>query len=397
MTDKFQRIWAEIDLDAIMHNVEKMKAGLLPETKMMAVVKADGYGHGAAPIARELEPLEEIAGFGVATAEEGFALRDAGIKKPILVLGYTFPYSYERMIREEIRFTVFRRDTLKELSQISMELADAGVKKKAIVHIKTDTGMSRIGIRTDEEGLSFVKEALGTEGVCVEGIFTHMARADEADKSSAKKQIALFDGFLQRIEKETGRRIPVRHCANSAGILELPEAGFDMVRAGIALYGLWPSGEMRHGGEALWPALSLYSTIVYVKEIKAGTQVSYGGTFTAQKKMRIATVPAGYGDGYPRGLSGKGYVLVCGKKAPVLGRVCMDQFMIDVTDIPEAAMGEKVTLIGRDGGEQITMEYLGELSGRFHYEFACDIGKRVPRIYRKEGKALYASDGCRYF
>lgn len=270
---------------------------------------------------------------------------------------------------------------------MSMALEDKGIYKNAIVHIKADTGMSRIGIRPDGEGLSFVKEALKTEGILVEGIFTHMARADEADKSASKKQIAIFEDFLRRTEAETGRRIPVRHCANSAGILELPEAFFDMVRAGIALYGLWPSGEMRRDGLELTPALSLYSTIVYVKEIGPGTEVSYGGTFTAGKRMRIATVPVGYADGYPRGLSGKGYVLVCGKRAPILGRVCMDQFMIDVTDIPKAFEGEKVTLIGRDTGEQITMELLGDLSGRFHYEFACDIGKRVPRIYIKEGKA----------
>ena len=387
MTDKFQRIWAEVDLDAIRQNAENMIAHLTQGTKMMAVIKADGYGHGAVPVAQELEPLEKIAGFAVATAEEGFELRDAGIQKPILVLGYTFPYSYERMIREEIRFTLFRRDTLKALSEMSMALADKGIYKNAIVHIKADTGMSRIGIRPDGEGLSFVKEAFKTEGILVEGIFTHMARADEADKSAAKKQIAIFEDFLRWAEAETGRRIPVRHCANSAGILELPESFFDMVRAGIALYGLWPSGEMRRDGLKLTPALSLYSTIVYVKEIGPGTEVSYGGTFTAGKRMRIATVPVGYADGYPRGLSGKGYVLVCGKKAPILGRVCMDQFMIDVTDIPKAFEGEKVTLIGRDTEEQITMELLGDLSGRFHYEFACDIGKRVPRIYIKEGRA----------
>lgn len=397
MTDRFRRIYAKIDLDAIRKNVENMKAKLVPGTGMMAVIKADGYGHGAAPIAGELEPLPEIWGFGVATAEEAFALRDAGIKKPVLVLGYTFPHSYERMIREEIRFTVFRNDTLLQLSQIGGELAGKGVFQKAMVHIKVDTGMNRIGVGADGEGLDFVRKALETDGISVEGIFTHMARADEEDKASAKKQIALFDDLLGRIEKETGHRIPVRHCANSAGILELPEAGFDLVRAGIALYGLWPSQEMSRETMHLTPALSLYSTIVYVKEIEAGTPVSYGGTFVAPKRMWVATVPVGYGDGYPRSLSGKGFVLVCGKKAPILGRVCMDQFMIDVTDISKAREGEQVTLIGRDGGEQITMEFLGDLSGRFNYEFACDLGKRVPRIYIKEGKVCSISDGCLHF
>ena len=237
MTDRFRRIYAKIDLDAIRKNVENMKAKLVPGTGMMAVIKADGYGHGAAPIAGELEPLPEIWGFGVATAEEAFALREAGIKKPILVLGYTFPHSYERMIREEVRFTVFRNDTLLQLSQIGGELAGKGVFQKAMVHIKVDTGMSRIGVGADGGGLDFVRKALETDGISVEGIFTHMARADEEDKSSAKKQIALFDDFLGRIEKETGHKIPVRHCANSAGIFELPEAGFDLVRAGMALTG----------------------------------------------------------------------------------------------------------------------------------------------------------------
>lgn len=397
MTDKFQRIYAKIDLDAVRQNVENMKANLAPGTKMMAVIKADGYGHGAVPIAKELEPLMEISGFAVATAEEAFILRDAGIKKPVLVLGYTFPYSYERMIQEEIRFTLFRYDTLGELSNISLDMARKGNFKKAYVHIKVDTGMSRIGIKADAEGLNFVKKALKTDGVLAEGIFTHLARADEADKSAAEGQIAIFKDFLRRIEEETGQRIPVRHCANSAGILELPGANLDLVRAGIALYGLWPSNEMKRDTLHLTPALSLYSTIVYVKEIEKGTAVSYGGTFVAQKRMRIATVPVGYGDGYPRGLSGKGFVLVCGKKAPILGRVCMDQFMIDVTNIPEADEGKTVTLLGRDGGEQITMELLGDLSGRFHYEFACNLGKRVPRIYMKEGKILSVSDGCQYF
>lgn len=392
MREDYQRIYAEVDLDAITSNVEHMKANIASETTIMAVIKTDGYGHGAIPIAKELESIEYLSGFAVATAEEAFILRQAGIQKPVLILGYTFPYSYERLIREEIRMTVFRLDTLKELSQNVKLLREKGEHKKAKVHIKVDTGMSRIGVRANEEGISFVKEAFETEGIEIEGIFTHFARADENDKSFAQNQLGEFEEFIKKIKLETGKEIPIRHCSNSAGIIELPDANMDMVRAGIILYGLWPSKQVRKDIVHLTPALSLYSQIVYVKEIEAGTPVSYGGTFTAPSQMRIATIPAGYGDGYPRGLSGKGYVLVRGRKAPILGRVCMDQFMVDVTDIPEATQGDRVTLIGRDGQETITVEMLGELSGRFNYELVCNLGKRIPRVYTKGGKILCTRD-----
>lgn len=392
MREDYQRVYAEVNLDAITSNLEHMKANIAPETTIMAVIKTDGYGHGAVPIARELEKIDYLYGYAVATAEEAFILRQAGIRKPILILGYTFPYSYENLIREEIRMTVFRKDTLKELSGIVNALKKQGVDKNAKVHIKVDTGMSRIGVRTDEEGLCFVKEAFETEGIETEGIFTHFARADERDKGSVREQLTEFERFLEKIELETGKRIPVRHCSNSAGIIELPRANMDMVRAGITLYGLWPSDQVRQDIVKLTPAMSLHSRIVYVKEIEKGTSVSYGGTFTAASKMRIATIPVGYGDGYPRGLSGKGYVLVRGRKAPILGRVCMDQFMVDVTDIPEAAQGDKVTLLGRDGQEEITAQMLGDLSGRFNYEFVCGLGKRVPRVYTKGGKILCTRD-----
>lgn len=392
MREDYQRIYARVSLDAILENMEHMKANLLPGTRMLGVIKTDGYGHGAVPIARELELLDYCFGFAVATAEEAFILRRAGIRKPILVLGFTFPYSYRRLIREEIRMTVFLPETLSELSEAVRELSAQGTEKKAKVHIKVDTGMNRIGIRPDGEGLSFVKEALCAEGIQVEGIFTHFARADERDKTAARRQLDMFREFVARIEKETGYRIPICHCSNSAGIVELPEANMDMVRAGITLYGLWPSGEVRRDILSLRPALSLHSRIVYVKEIGAGDEVSYGGTFKAPSKMRIATIPAGYGDGYPRGLSGRGYVLIHGKRAPILGRICMDQFMVDVTKIPKAVMGDEVTLIGRDGDEEITMERLGELSGRFNYELACNLGKRIPRVYEKGGRILCTRD-----
>lgn len=386
--EECQRVYARIDLDAVRSNMEHMKENIASNTQILGVIKTDGYGHGAVPIARELELLDYLYGFAVATAEEAFILRQSGIKKPILILGYTFPYSYERLIREEIRMCVFRYDTLQELSKASSDLAEKGILKKAKIHIKVDTGMSRIGVSADLKGVAFVEKAFETDGVEVEGIFTHFARADEADKKEAETQLTEFEDFLTLIKEKTGKEIPVKHCSNSAGIIELPKANMDVVRAGIMLYGLWPSDQVRKDIVPLSPVLSLYSQIVYVKEVEEGTQVSYGGTFTAKHKMRIATIPVGYGDGYARGLSNKGYVLVHGKRAPIIGRICMDQFMIDVTKIPEAIEGDKVTLIGRDGGEKITMEELGELSGRFNYEFACDLGRRVPRVYTKGGQIL---------
>ena len=363
MREDYQRVYAEVRLDAVISNMDNMKANIAPKTKMIAVIKTDGYGHGAIPIARELEGLDYLFGFAVATAEEALILRHVGIKKPILILGYTFPYSYEKLIEEEVRMAVFREDTLKELSEAAARLSERGIRKNAKVHIKVDTGMSRIGVRPDEKGLEFVKRTFETEGIEVEGIFTHFARADESDKTAAKKQLTEFREFIGRIEEKTGRKIPVKHCSNSAGIVEIPDANMDVVRAGITLYGLWPSNQVRKDIVKLSPALSLYSHIVYIKEIEAGTAVSYGGTYVADRVRRVATIPVGYGDGYPRGLSGKGHILIHGKKAPILGRVCMDQFMVDVTEIPEAAMGDRVTLIGREGQQEITMELLGELSG----------------------------------
>lgn len=392
MREDYQRVYAEVRLDAVISNMDNMKANIAPKTKMIAVIKTDGYGHGAIPIARELEGLDYLFGFAVATAEEALILRHVGIKKPILILGYTFPYSYEKLIEEEVRMAVFREDTLKELSEAAARLSERGIRKNAKVHIKVDTGMSRIGVRPDEKGLEFVKRTFETEGIEVEGIFTHFARADESDKTAAKKQLTEFREFIGQIEEKTGRKIPVKHCSNSAGIVEIPDANMDVVRAGITLYGLWPSNQVRKDIVKLSPALSLYSHIVYIKEIEAGTAVSYGGTYVADRVRRVATIPVGYGDGYPRGLSGKGHILIHGKKAPILGRVCMDQFMVDVTEIPEAAMGDRVTLIGREGQQEITMELLGELSGRFNYELACDITKRVPRVYTKGGEILYTKD-----
>ena len=371
------RVWAEIDLQAAVDNMENMHQNLRPGTKMIAVIKTDGYGHGAVRLAEKLEALEYVWGYAVATYEEARELRAAGRTKPILILGYTFPYCYEGLAEEEIRPACFREDMLEALSA-------AGEKAGKVVriHVAVDTAMSRIGVRPDDEGIAFVKKALETPYVEVEGIFTHFSKADETDSANTRRQIAEFTAFCKRIETELGYRVPVQHCSNSAGIVRFPEANLDMVRAGVTLYGLWPSADVPQDVVPLRPVLSLYSHVAYVKTVPAGTPVSYGGTYVTEKETVLATIPVGYGDGYARGLSNKGYVLIRGQRAPICGRVCMDQFMVDVSNIPGAADGDLVTLVGRDGEESITLEMLGELSGRFNYEFACDLGKRIPRVYR---------------
>lgn len=377
-----ERVCAYINLDAIIANLEQMKSNLDKDVKIVAVVKTDGYGHGAIPIAKELEKIPYVYGYATATVGESLALRREGIKKPILCLGYTFPESYEKLVSEEIRPTVFREDQAKLFSEVAEKTG-----KTVKVHVKVDTGMSRIGITPDEEGAAFVKMVAELPNVEVEGVFTHFSKADETDKTFAHKQLSVFETFVEKLERQ-GISIPYKHISNSAGIIELPQAHKDLVRAGIILYGLWPSDEVVRDKIQLIPALTLKSHVVFVKEIEDKTPVSYGGTFVADGKRKIATIPLGYGDGYPRSLSNKGYVLIHGQKAPITGRVCMDQFMVDVTDIPDVKCGDEVTLIGRDKDEMITIEQLGEMSGRFNYEFVCDLSKRIPRVFTKGNEVV---------
>lgn len=378
--DNHMRVYARVDLDAIVYNMESMRARIRPDTMMAAVIKADGYGHGAAAIAKRLERFDGLWGYCAATFEEAREIRENWVRKPILILGYVFPYCYEDLVRLEIRPVVFREDMLDQLDTVA-----ASMGERLAIHLAVDTGMSRIGITPDDTGLAFVKKALEHPHLLVEGIFTHFARADENDGAEATRmQFEKFKTFCDQIETELGYRVPIRHCSNSAGIVTYPEYNMDMVRAGITMYGLWPSGEVDKNRISLRPALSLHSHIAYIKEIPSGAAVSYGGTFVAGRAMRIATIPVGYGDGYPRSLSGKGYVLIHGKKAPILGRVCMDQLMVSIDAIPEAQEGDHVTLLGRDGDLEITAEELGDLSGRFNYELVCEINPRVPRLYSRE-------------
>jgi len=295
----YDRVCAYIDLDAIKFNMESMHNNIHSETKMIGVIKTDAYGHGAVQIGRVLEELDYVFGMAVATPEEAMILRKCGIKKPILILGYVFPYAYQDMIENDIRLSVFKSDMIEEINRVAGQL-----NKKAKVHIKVDTAMSRIGIKPNQDGLNFVKECIQKENISVEGIFTHFAKADELDKSNVLNQLEKYNQFLDCIEKDN-IEIPIKHCSNSAGIVELPEANKDVVRAGITLYGLWPFNEVSKEIIPLKPVLSLKSHIVFIKEIEKDTEVSYGGTFKADKTMRIATIPVGYGDGYPRLLSNK--------------------------------------------------------------------------------------------
>ncbi len=370
------RVYAGIDLAAVRCNLESMHRNTAPDVKFAAVVKTDAYGHGALQVARVVESLPYLWGFAVATVEEALALRADGRKKPILILGISFPEQYNAIVEEEIRPAVCSYHAAHELSEAAGRLG-----KTCRIHVKIDTGMSRIGFAVSEKSADEIAQIAALPNISIEGIFTHFARADEEDKGAAYAQLALFRGMIGRLE-ERGISIPLKHCSNSAGIVELPEAGMDMVRAGITMYGLWPSDEVRRDIIDLKPVMTIKSHVSFLKTLEQGQSVSYGGTYTAESARRIATIPVGYGDGYARGLSNKGCVLIRGRRAPIRGRVCMDQFMVDVTDIPDVREGDPVTLLGTDGAETITMEELGKLSGRFNYEFACLITPRVPRVYQ---------------
>ena len=378
--NQYSRVYAEIDLDAVLYNMESMRGNIAENTKIMAVIKADGYGHGAVEIAEAIDHLDYVFGYAVATVEEGLILRKHGIEKPILILGYVFPDQYEAMIRAEIRPTVFTAEMAEELSEAAEK---TGMDCK--IHFAIDTGMGRIGYQVTEEAADEMTRLAKLPHIMVEGIFTHFAKADEIEKEPTHRQIELFTHMIQMLEQR-GVKIPIHHCSNSAGIVEIPEANMDLVRAGITLYGLWPSDEVDKTKISIKPALSLITHVAYVKELEAGHSISYGGTYTTKETRRIATIPVGYADGYARSLSNKGDVLIHGRRAPICGRVCMDQFMVDVTEIGDVKKGDEVTLLGRDGDEFISIEEIGDLCGRFSYEFACDISPRVPRVYIKDGK-----------
>lgn len=370
----YYRTKAEIHLEHLRFNIQSMKKRLGDNTPVMAVIKADAYGHGAVPLARVL--MEEgVAAFGVATVEEGMELRQAGYTLPILMLGYTHPSEDRELLEYNIMPAVFQYDRAVQLSEYACKRG-----KKAVIHIKLDTSMNRIGMRAVPESIETVKKIAALPGIEIQGLFSHLAKADEAEKEPSIAAMEQFRWFVAALEQE-GIHIPVKHIANSAACMDLEGAHYDMVRMGIVLYGLYPSQEVQKEKLPLKPVLEWKSHVVYIKEVPPGEGVGYGGTFVTERPTKIGTIPVGYADGYARQLSNKGRVLIKGQSAPIIGRICMDQFMVDVTDLHGVEEGDEATLIGYDGDEHISVEELSELSGRFNYEFVCEISKRVPRVY----------------
>ena len=385
VTEKYYRVYVTINLDAVYNNVVNLKKRLKTGTKVAAVIKTDGYGHGAVPVAYAIRELVDAN--AVATIDEAVNLREHGITMPIYVIGYTHESQMNRFIEYDVRPTIFTME-----SAIAASKAAVSMGKNVNIHIKVDTGMSRIGFKDNEESLETIMRISELDNVVIEGIFTHFATADEKDKSQAKQQLERFKSFTDKLDK-MGVHIPIKHCSNSAAMMEMDYANMDCVRAGIAMYGLYPSEEMDRNRTILTPVLGMKSHVVFVKDVEEGTKISYGGTFIADKKMKVATIPVGYGDGYRRSLSNKGYVLIRGQKAYILGRICMDQFMVDVTDIEGVEKGDEVTLIGKDGAEEISVEKMAELAGdTFNYEIVCDLGKRIPRVFYYKGNIIGTKD-----
>ncbi len=376
----YYRVEAEIDLDAIGFNIRQIKSRLNKETKLMAVVKADAYGHGAVE-ASKICLYNGADRLAVATCDEGVELRQSSIQVPVLILGNTVEAQLETVINNSLTQTVFCMDTARAISEAAVRLG-----KRALVHIKIDTGMGRIGFSPTEESLDIIDDIFRLPNIEVTGVFTHFASADERDKSFTKEQYEKFRFMTDSIEKR-GHKGLVRHCANSAAILDMPQLQLDMVRAGIIVYGLYPSGQVSTE-LVLKPAMKLKSQISYVKEVDENTSIGYGRTYYTRNKSRIATVPVGYADGYSRKCSNKARVIIGGEYAPVIGNVCMDQMMADVTHIHNVKIGDSVVIMGKEGELCVSAEELAEIQGTINYEIVCNVGKRVPRVFIRNGEII---------
>ncbi len=375
---KLDNTYLTIDLDLIAENFRAIqkKAGV----PVMAIIKADAYGHGAVQVARQLQ--DSCLFFGVSSMLEALELRNAGIQTPILILGQTPPAAFSAAIREHIRPTIFRYEDAVALSETAQLLG-----AEAPFHFAVDTGMSRIGFQATEEDADICAKICGLPNLVAEGLFSHFATADCADLTKSKAQAERFVQFDKMLQ-DRGVDVKFRHMDNSAGIMNFHDH-YALVRAGIVMYGMYPSNEVNPLDLPLQPALSWSSRVTCVKTLEAGREISYGGTYVTEKPTVVATIPVGYADGYRRSLSGKFYVLIHGQKARILGRICMDQMMVDVTDIPNVAVGDRVVLVGADGENTITMEEISAAADSFNYEFVCGISRRVPRYYRKDGKIVH--------
>lgn len=373
----YQRTYVKIDLDTVEYNFNNILKKIDNKARVLAVIKADAYGHGAVEIGRLLEDRCDF--FGVACVEEALELINAGIKKPVLVLGYVFEEQYADVVKNNIRIPIFSYESAAALSQ-------EAVKQGKVVpyHFCVDTGMSRIGFQVNDESADICKKITRLPNIEAEGLFSHLATADEKDLSKTVAQGELFEKFISMLSQR-GIEIPIKHLDNSAGTMVFNQM-YDMVRCGIILYGLYPSADVDKSLISLKPAMEWRARISHIKTLPAGREISYGGTYITTRDTVVATIPVGYADGYPRCLSNKGRVIVNGQLANIIGRVCMDQFMIDITDIPNVKIGDTVTLIGKDGDTLLTMEEVSEQAHSFNYELPCRISRRVPRVYVKENK-----------
>lgn len=368
------RVVAEVSIDAIKHNYEEIRRRIPNHTEMMAIIKADGYGHGALEIAKILQK-EGVNRFAVAIAKEGEELRNNGITSPILVLGYTPRADVSLLVQNDLTQTVFSYEMAKVISDEAVRF-----NKSVNIHIKVDTGMGRIGFLSNPQSIKEVQKIAELPNINLEGIFTHFATADEADPQYTKEQWSIFEGFLKELN-EVGIVIPIIHAANSAAIMCHEYADLNVVRPGIILYGYYPSSYLQGKVLDLRPAMTLKSQVVHVKELPAGSYVGYGRKYYTHQKTKIATIPIGYADGYSRRLSNKGRVLIRGQYAPIVGNICMDQFMVDVTHIKDVRVEDEVVIFGKQGNANIPIEEIAEALDTINYEVMCMIGKRVPRIY----------------
>lgn len=376
------RTEAAIDLDAAEHNFNITRAKLPENVKLLCVIKADAYGHGAVPLAKLFEGRADF--YGVACIEEAIELKKAGIKTPVLILGAVPKEFYSDIVKYDIRVPIFNLEDAKALSAEAVKQS-----KTAPFHFCVDTGMSRIGFQVNKESADACLEITKLPNIEAEGLFSHFATADEKDLSKAIAQRDKFKEFIKLLE-ERGINIPIKHINNSAGIMNFDEY-FDMCRMGIILYGLYPSHEVDENLLKIKPVMEWRAHITHIKELEPGREISYGGTYKTSETRRIATIPVGYADGYPRCLSNKGKVLINGEFAPITGRVCMDQFMVDITGI-DAKVGDTVVLVGKSGSKELSMEEVSESAYSFNYELPCRVARRVPRTYYRDGKFLFSTN-----